>query len=159
MSEEEIVDRAQRALADAGIDDTLIAAGEFSPRGRTGASMVGGIAGSEAGGAVGGTFGDAVGMVAGYAAGGRAVDAASGLPAYVVVAVSDTTVYGLSGRRNHPSADVVFRVPRADLDVEVHQRVNVRVLELIHRSTGERIELEGNRLPVTHSKDVIDHLT
>jgi hypothetical protein len=30
--------------------------------------------------------------------------------------------------------------------------VNVRVLELIDSATGSRIELEGNRLPVTHSK-------
>ena len=69
-----------------------------------------------------------------------------------------TRVYGLAGRRNHPSTDIVFQVPRADIEVEVHQRVNVRVLELIRRSTGERIELEGNRVPLTHSKDVIDHL-
>jgi hypothetical protein len=33
------------------------------------------------------------------------------------------------------------------------------VLELIHHDSGSRIELEGNRLPVTHSKDVIDILT
>ncbi len=36
--------------------------------------------------------------------------------------------------------------------------MNVRVLELIDEGSGSRIELEGNRLPVTHSKDVIDHL-
>jgi hypothetical protein len=158
MSEDEIVERAQRALDDAGVDDTLVAAGEFSPRGRTGASIVGGLAGSEAGSVVGGGFGDALGLVAGDAAGGHAADAASGMPAYVVVAVSRTTVYGLAGRRNHPSHEILFQIPRADIDVEVHQRVNVRVLELIQRSTGDRIELEGNRLPVTHSKDVIDHL-
>jgi hypothetical protein len=159
MSEQEIVERAQQALDDAGVDDTLVAAGEFSPRGRSGASITGGVAGSEVGGAIGGGFGDAIGLVAGFTAGGRAADAASGLPAYIVVAVSETTVYGLAGRRNHPTHDLLFQVPRADLDVEVHQRVNVRVLELIHRSSGERIELEGNRLPVTHSKDVIDHLS
>ena len=33
--------------------------------------------------------------------------------------------------------------------------MNVRILELIETTTGSRIELEGNRLPVTHSKDVI----
>jgi hypothetical protein len=33
--------------------------------------------------------------------------------------------------------------------------VNVRVLELIDNSSDSRIELEGNRLPLTHSKDVI----
>ena len=42
--------------------------------------------------------------------------------------------------------------------MKVHQRVNVRVLELIDAATGARIELEGNRLPVTHSKDVIQAL-
>jgi hypothetical protein len=40
----------------------------------------------------------------------------------------------------------------------VHQRVNVRILELIDSTTGSRIELEGNRIPVTHSKDVITAL-
>jgi hypothetical protein len=52
----------------------------------------------------------------------------------------------------------VFQLPRADLTVKVHQRVNVRVLELIEEASGSRIELEGNRLPVTHSKDVIQEL-
>ena len=92
MSEDEIIEHAQQALADAGVDDTLVAAGEFSPRGRSGASIAGGVAGSEAGSMIGGGFGDAVGLVAGFAAGGRAADAASGLPAYIVVAVSETTV-------------------------------------------------------------------
>jgi hypothetical protein len=31
-------------------------------------------------------------------------------------------------------------------------------LELIDTVSGSRIELEGNRLPVTHSKDVIEEL-
>ena len=38
------------------------------------------------------------------------------------------------------------------------RRVNVRVLELIDTATGSRIELEGNRIPLTHSKDVIHDL-
>ena len=42
--------------------------------------------------------------------------------------------------------------------MKVHQRVNVRVLELIDEATGSRIELEGSRLPVTHTKDVIELL-
>jgi len=33
------------------------------------------------------------------------------------------------------------------------------VLELIHGSSDSRIELEGNRLPVTHSRDVIEALS
>jgi hypothetical protein len=49
-------------------------------------------------------------------------------------------------------------VPREGLEAKVHQRVNVRVLELIDEG-GSRIELEGMRLPITHSKDVIEELT
>ena len=52
----------------------------------------------------------------------------------------------------------MFRLPRAPLTAEVHQRVNVRVLEFVDASSGSRLELEGNRLPVTHSKDVIEIL-
>ena len=54
--------------------------------------------------------------------------------------------------------NVVRAVNRAGLTVQVHQRLNVRVLELIDAGSGSRIELEGNRLPVTHAKDVIEEL-
>ena len=46
----------------------------------------------------------------------------------------------------------------AGLDVEVHQRVGVRVLELVDKKSGSRIELEGYRNPLTYSKRVIDAL-
>ena len=52
----------------------------------------------------------------------------------------------------------MFQLPRHELEVKVHARVNVRVLELIDTATGSRIELEGNRIPLTHSKDVIHDL-
>jgi hypothetical protein len=96
--------------------------------------------------------------VGGYLAGTRAHDAAAGLPGRMVVGVSETTVYGFAGNRAHPQG-LVFRVPREGLEAKVHQRVNVRVLELIDTGSGARIELEGMRLPITHSKDVIEELT
>ena len=37
--------------------------------------------------------------------------------------------------------------------------MNVRILELIETDSDSRIELEGMRLPITHSKDVIQELT
>ena len=40
----------------------------------------------------------------------------------------------------------------------MHQRVNVRILEPVDEDTGSRIQLEGNRIPLTHSKDVIEAL-
>ncbi len=152
-----MVQLVQDYLRARGIDDTIIAAGQFYPRGHTGGTFAGGLAGGAIGGTVG-EVGDAIGLVAGVAAGGRANDAASGLPSDMLVGVSDSTVYGCAvpHRESEPTA-LVFQVPRDGLRVAVHQRVNVRVLELL--TDGASIELEGNRLPVTHSKDVIAHLT
>jgi hypothetical protein len=64
-----------------------------------------------------------------------------------------------SGGRTKEPHQLLFQVPRAGLEVKVHKRVNVRVLELIHPDSGSKIELEGNRLPITHSKDVIEFLS
>jgi hypothetical protein len=159
MSEESMVEAVAGALTARGIDEEVIAAGQFNPRGQTGGLFVGGLAGAEARSELGGV-GDAVGMATGSLAGMRAADAASGLPETMLVAVTKTTVYGFAGRSRHAvPTELVFEVPRAGLSAKVHQRVNVRVLELIDDASGSAIELEGNRLPVTHSKDVIEALT
>jgi hypothetical protein len=157
MSEEKIVEVVNEALASAGIQDTVTAAGEFNPRGHSGAGFAGGWIGGDIGGTMG-SLGDSIATVGGYVAGTRAHDAATGLPQRMVVGVSDTMVYGFAGNRAHPKA-LAFRVPREGLEAKVHQRVNVRVLELIETGSGSRIELEGNRIPLTHSKDVIGALT
>jgi hypothetical protein len=157
MSEEKIVDVVNEALGGAGIEDTVIAAGEFNPRGHSGAGFAGGLIGGDVGDAIGSPLGG-IATAGGYAAGTRAHDAATGLPERMVVGVSETTVYGFAGNRAHPQA-LAFRVPREGLEAKVHQRVNVRVLELIETDSGSRIELEGMRLPITHSKDVIEELT
>ncbi len=154
-----MVEAVEGALAKRGVDDKVIAVGQFNPRGHSGGLFVGGLTGSEAGGALGDVAGD-VGLAAGSLAGMRAVDAASGLPAWMLVAVTDTTVYGFAGRsRRAEPTDLVFEAPRAGLTAKVHQRVNVRVLELIDDESGSTIELEGNRVPLTHSKDVIEALS
>jgi hypothetical protein len=158
VSEQKMVELVQDALTKRGVDEQVLAVGEFNPRGHTGGLFVGGLAGGEAGGALGHVAED-VGMAAGSIAGMRANDAASGLPGYMMVAVTPTTVYGFAGRRRAEPTQLVFEVPREGLDAKVHQRVNVRVLELIHADTGSTIELEGNRVPVTHTKDVIEALT
>ena len=152
-----MVGLVQDALRTRGVEDEVLAAGEFNPRGHTGGLFVGGLAGSEAGGALGRVAGD-VGIAAGSIAGMRAADAASGLPEFVIVGVTASTVYGFGGRRSRVG-DLVFEVPRAGLTAKIHKRVNVRVLELIDEASGSKIELEGNRLPITHTKDVIEALT
>jgi hypothetical protein len=157
MSEEKIVDVVNEALAAAGIEDTVVAAGEFNPRGHSGAGFAGGLIGGDVGDSIGGLAGG-IGTAGGYLAGTHAHDAATGLPERMVVGASETTVYGFAGNRAHPKA-LAFRVPREGLEAKVHQRVNVRILELIETDSGSRIELEGMRLPITHSKDVIEELT
>jgi hypothetical protein len=158
MSEERMLELVQDALAARGIDDRVVAVGQFEPRGHTGGLFVGGLLGGDAGGVLG-AVGEAVGTGAGALAGMRAADASSGLPDQMLVGVSETTVYGFAAptRHSEPTA-LAFQVPRASVTATVHQRMNVRVLELIDDASGSRIELEGNRLPVTHSKDVIEAL-
>ena len=158
MSEERMLELVQEALAARGIDDRVVAVGQFEPRGHTGGLFVGGLLGGDAGGLLG-SVGEAVGTGAGALAGMRAADAGSGLPDQMLIGVSETTVYGFAAPTRHSEPrELAFQVPRAEITAKVHQRVNVRVLELIDEASGSRIELEGNRLPLTHSKDVIEHL-
>jgi len=157
MSEAKIVEVVNEALASAGIEDTVMVAGEFNPRGHSGAGFAGGLVGGGVGDSIGSLVGG-VGTAGGYMAGTRAQDDVSGLPGRMVVGVSETTIYGFAGNRAHPKA-LVFRVPRDGVEAKVHQRVNVRVLELVDTADGSTIELEGMRLPITHSKDVIEELT
>ena len=154
------MDRAvQQALAREGIDEQVVAAGQFNPRGHTGSMFAGGLAGGEIGGAAG-SVGEAVGEVAGVAGGMRANEASSGMPQWMLVGVTAEAVYGFDGRsRSKTPGAMVFKAERGGLEVKVHQRVNVRVLELIHSESGSRIELEGSRVPVAHSKDVIEALS
>lgn len=157
MSEEKMVELVHAALSKRGVEEEVLAVGEFNPRGHTGGLFVGGLAGDTAAGGLGGAA-EGVGMGAGSLAGMRAADAASGLPATMLVGVTTSTVYGFAGRRNAEPTQLAFEVARKGLTAKVHQRVNVRVLELIDEGSGSQIELEGNRLPITHTKDVIDEL-
>jgi hypothetical protein len=158
MSEQKMIEVVQAAMVHEGIDDEVIAVGEFYPRGHTGGGFVGGMLGGSAGESAGSLAGS-IGTVGGYLAGTHASDDASGLPAKMLVAVSPQVVYGFAARTRHEEPDsLAFRVRRDALSVKVHQRVNVRVLELIDEHGGSAIELEGSRVPATHSHDVIREL-
>jgi hypothetical protein len=149
MSEQGMIAAMETALEARGIEDKLVAVGQFAPRGQSGGMSVGGLIGDAAG-----VAGTAAGTFGGWYVPGKA----EGLPPAMMVGVSPT-VYGFGGwSRSKPPKDLLFRVPRAGLDVEVHQRVGVRVLELIDKKSGSRIELEGYRNPLTYSKRVIDAL-
>jgi hypothetical protein len=158
MAEEKMIQIVESALRELGDAEEVLAVGEFMPRGHTGSMFAGGLVGDSLAGSLGGAA-DSIATVGGSIAGMHAHDAASGLPGRMLVGVTATHVYGFKESTRHsPVGPLVFRVPRAGLDVKVHQRVNVRILELIDSTSGSRIELEGNRIPVTHSKDVITAL-
>jgi len=158
MAEEQMIEIVADALKELGVPEEVTAAGQFLPRGHTGSMFAGGIIGDSLTGSLGG-LGDSIGTVGGSLAGARMHDAASGLPSKMLVGVTPTHVCGFAAATRHsPAGPIVFRVPRDTIEVKVHQRVNVRILELIDATTGSRIELEGNRIPLTHSKDVIDAL-
>jgi hypothetical protein len=156
MSEEKMVQSVAVTLRGIGVSEEVIAAGQFQPRGHTGSMFAGGMIGDSLG--LGGAA-DSAATVGGALAGARIYDAASGLPDSMLVAVTATKVYGFAvAHRSSPAGALVFGVSRDKIEVKVHQRVNVRILELIDSSTGSAIQLEGNRIPLTHSKDVIDAL-
>ncbi|GAB3791009.1 hypothetical protein [Nocardioides ungokensis] len=158
MAEDEMIAIIETALRESGVPEEVAAAGQFMPRGHTGSMFAGGLVGDSLAGSAGGVA-DSVGTVGGSLAGAHAHDAASGLPSKMLVGVTATHVCGFGAATRHSAAGpIVFRVPRETLQVKVHHRVNVRVLELIETTTGSRIELEGNRIPLTHSKDVIEAL-
>ena len=158
MSEERFVEHVQTALDAHGIQDTILVAGQFMPRGESGSMFAGGMVGSDAGGAAG-ELASGIGLGLGMAAGRRVSEATSGLPAHLLVGVSESAVYGAAEPRHHQPGQILFAVPRAGLTATVHQRVNVRVLELVDAATDTRIELEGSRIPLTHSTDVMHVLS
>lgn len=159
MKEGELVQAVQAAVTRLGVDDEIRAAGIFEPRGHSGSMFAGGLVGGSIGDDLGGNLAGSIGTVGGGLAAQKAHDAASGLPEWMYVGVSDDTVWGFAADRpQHQATDLVFRVARADLTVEVHGRINVRVVELVHADSGSRVELEGSRLPGQHVGDVIHAL-
>ena len=148
----------QAALDHHGIDDTIAAVGQFAPRGMSGSSFAGLMVGGEVGSAFG-DVGDIVGSAAGALGGGAANARARGLPQSMFVGASDSMIYGfkMHTRRKEPH-DLVFQLSRESLDVKVHGRLDVRVLELIDTKNGSKVELEGSRVPITHAHDLIKFL-
>lgn len=152
MKEARMVEEVQNALVRMGVDDEVLAAGLFFPRGHMGGAFIGGMLGDEVGGSLG--------MAGGVLAGQHAADARSGLPERMLVGVSPTMIYGFDTVRDHERqpTEMVFRLQRPGLEVKVHQRVNVRVVELIDRESGAKVELEGQRIPGLGVSDVLHAL-
>lgn len=159
MKEAELTQAAAGAVARLGRDDVVTVAGVFEPRGHSGSAFAGGLAGESLGGGLGQVGGD-IGLVAGEHGAQSAHDAATGLPEFMLVGVSESTIYGFEVVRGHTGEPgrLVFEVPREGLIAKVHGRVNVRVLELIEGESGSKVELEGSRIGPWHVSAVLDEL-
>lgn len=154
-------------VASHAVDDDIIAAGVFQARGATLKIMAGATAGSVAGDMAGG-IGDVVGIGVGSILGNRS-SGHDGVFRWLV-AVSPTSVYvfepsahtsspgGQASEIRRGEVQLIHRFDREHLEVTVKSRVNVRVLILEDIPTGEKIELEGNRLGWSHSKEVVKAL-
>ena len=75
-----------------------------------------------------------------------------------MLAVSAKRIYGLAGYGEgfaiRPGA--VFAVLRRDeVETKVHERVGVRVLEIVETGSGAALELETARLGGWHGTDVL----
>jgi hypothetical protein len=158
MSERKMIEIVQEAVDDQGIEDQVTAAGEFLPRGTIGAGEIGGMVGSSAGD-LAGNFAGSVAGAAGFIIGMHKQQDESGLPRRMLVGVSSQAVYGFAEHTRHDEPGrLIFRVPRDELTIKVHERVTVRILELIDDDSGAKIELEGSRIPVPHATDVFKAL-
>jgi hypothetical protein len=159
MDEQELVQRVTELLREQGGTDDVLAAGIFFPRGHTGAMFAGGFVGDGLTSSLG-NLADSVGTVGGALAGAKAHDAASGLPERMIVAVTPAAVLGFDTVLDHGRRPtrLIFALARAGLEVKVHPRVNVRILELAASGTGATVQLEGSRMPPLHVRDVIREL-
>ena len=109
----------QAALDHHGVEDTIAAAGQFTPRGRSGAMFAGGMLGSTAGDALGQAAGG-IGLGLGMLGGAKANAESSTLPATMLVGVSETAVYGMHARSRRQEPDrIVFAVPREATGVRI----------------------------------------
>jgi hypothetical protein len=149
------------------VDDEIITAGVFQARGATLKVMMGAGAGSSVGNLIGGGLGDAIGVGVGALAG----NAASGEDGVFrwLVAVSPTRVYvfeptaggtpgAQAGEIRKGDVRLIYAFEREHLEVTVKSRLNVRVLILEDLPTGEKIELEGNRIGWSNAKEVVKAL-
>jgi len=168
MSEDKVVAIAQKAV---GSSDTIIAAAWFQARGTSGGTLIGmdvGNAASDmAGGGVAGAVlslaGTAIGYKMGHNSGGLATRTDDGMvihqaPYFSLVALSEANIYAwhVGHQAMHRTAgELLFALPRNEVEVEVHVRATVRTFEVLHASASEKWEFEGGYVGA-HVQSILD---
>ncbi|MGY1711857.1 hypothetical protein ACI8AC_20365 [Geodermatophilus sp. SYSU D00758] len=157
MDEQKLLAAAQSIV---GEEDTLLAAGVFQPRGTQGGMAAGAAVGGGLAGGVAALATTATGLALGERAGAAAGHGLA-VPRWTVLAVSATRIYAFVGEGHGLAVRPVelFSVlDRGVVRTRVHQRVGVRVLELVDARTDDTLELESARLGGWHGSDVLARL-
>ena len=143
-------------------DESITVAGDFQPKGMTWKVAAGAAAGSVLGDAVGGDTAQAVGAVAGYTAGSYAATSGA-LPPVIVLAASPDKLYLMTS--NNAKGIILVKhlilidtLQRANLSVEMHQKMTVRTAVITDSSTGNEYKVEGKRILFHHMNDMLDAL-
>ena len=143
-------------------DDTITVAGDFQPKGMTWKVAAGAAAGSMLGDSVGSDVGQSIGTAAGYTA-GRYAATSGELPPVIVVAASPTKLYLMTS--NNAKGIILAKhlllidtLDRANLSVEMHQRVTSRTAVITDTSTGHEYKIEGKRILFHHMNAMLDAL-
>jgi hypothetical protein len=143
-------------------DESITVAGDFQPKGMTWKVAAGAAAGSVLGDAAGGDAAQAVGAAAGYAAGSYAATSGE-LPPVIVLAASPDKLYLMTS--NNAKGIILAKhlvlidtLQRANLSVEMHQKMTVRTAVITDSSTGHEYKVEGKRILFHHMNDMLDAL-
>jgi len=155
---QKLIDLAREATG----DQAITVAGDFQPKGMTWKVAAGAAAGNVLGDAVGGDTAQSIGSVAGYTA-GRYAATSGELPPVIVLAASPEHLYLMTS--NNAKGIILAKhlvlidtLNRADLSVEMHQKMSVRTAVITDTSTGHEYKIEGKRILFHHMNDVLDAL-
>lgn len=155
---QKLIDLAREATG----DSEITVAGDFQPKGMTWKVAAGAAAGSVLGDAAGGDVAQTIGTAAGYSA-GRYAATSGELPPVIIVAASPSKLYLMTS--NNAKGIILAKhlllidtLDRANLSVEMHQRVTTRTAVITDSSTGHEYKIEGKRILFHHMNDMLDAL-
>lgn len=144
-------------------DDTIIAAGDFQPKGMMWKQAAGAAVGSIAGGAVSGgnNLAQAAGAMGGMAAGTLA-SGGKGVPPVVVLAATPDKLYVLATKGQSVllarHLDVLTVFDRANLVITLQKKTATRTAIIEDEKTGEKLQVEGLKLGFHHMNDLLNLL-
>ena len=122
----------------------------------------GAAAGSVLGDAVGGDTAQAIGTMGGMTA-GKCAATSGELPPVIVLAASSEKLYLMTSNNAKgiilaTHLVLIDTLNRADLSIEMHQKMSVRTAIITDTSTGHEYKIEGKRILFHHMNDMLDAL-